>query len=636
MITCINKLPCRLEHKRAGRFPSVPAFAIDAVTRGHGHAAIMRLMALWLVTLVALTAVEAPLFRSPATLVADQGGTTLYVAESTALRVAVMDAVTGQVRREITMPDAPGGLCLSQDGRRLFVAGAVPEGRIHVVEVESGRITSSWAVGHTPLSPVLSPDGSRLYVCNQFDNEVAVLDCGSGTVIGRVPVVREPMAAVLTPNGRDLVVINRLPYAPATADLVAAQVTLIDTTTLKSRHITLPNGATSLEGVCLSPDGSQAYVTHLLARFQQPTTQLERGWMNTNALSIIDVNGAKLIATVLLDRPDRGAANPWGVACAADGSVICVAHAGTHEVSIIDRPALLGKIAAAASTDVLSYDLSFMTNIRRLIKLGGLGPRGLLLTRDRIFVAEYFSDSVGVVPLVGLPSAVAHTWPLGPVQPLTQVRRGELAFYDASRCFQQWQSCSSCHPGSRTDGLNWDLLNDGLGNPKNVRSMLLAHRTPPSMSLGVRENAEKSVRSGFRFIENTVIDEETATAVDVYLAALAPVRSPHLKQGTLSPQQEQGRNLFTTANCISCHKPPLYTNLKRYDLGTTRGMDEGHKVDVPTLIEVWRTAPYLHDGRALTLPDIFSPANNPEGIHGHVEGLTAEQLDALFAYVLTL
>jgi cytochrome c peroxidase len=125
-------------------------------------------------------------------------------------------------------------------------------------------------------------------------------------------------------------------------------------------------------------------------------------------------------------------------------------------------------------------------------------------------------------------------------------------------------------------------------------------------------------------------------AVDAYLTSLTPVASPHLKQGKLSPQQEQGRELFTTASCISCHKPPLYTNLKQYDLGTTSGMDKGRKVDVPTLIEVWRTAPYLHDGRALTLRDVFSPANNPEQTHGDVQDLTSEQLDALLAYISTL
>ena len=51
----------------------------------------------------------------------------------------------------------------------------------------------------------------------------------------------------------------------------------------------------------ISPDGKYVYATHILARYQMPTTQLERGWMNTNALSIIDVEARKLLNTVLLD-----------------------------------------------------------------------------------------------------------------------------------------------------------------------------------------------------------------------------------------------------------------------------------------------------------------------------------------------
>ena len=64
-----------------------------------------------------------------------------------------------------------------------------------------------------------------------------------------------------------------------------------------------------------------------------PTTQVERGWMNTNAMTIIDVTTMKVLNTVLLDDTELGAANPWGVACTADGKYICVAHSGTHELS---------------------------------------------------------------------------------------------------------------------------------------------------------------------------------------------------------------------------------------------------------------------------------------------------------------
>ena len=70
--------------------------------------------------------------------------------------------------------------------------------------------------------------------------------------------------------------------------------------------IRLPNGSSSVRGICISPDGKQVYVTHILSRYQMPTTQLDRGWMNTNTLSIIDVQTKKLLNTVLLDDVDLG------------------------------------------------------------------------------------------------------------------------------------------------------------------------------------------------------------------------------------------------------------------------------------------------------------------------------------------
>lgn len=55
------------------------------------------------------------------------------------------------------------------------------------------------------------------------------------------------------------------------------------------------------------------------------------------------------VNTILLDDVDLGAANPWGIACTADGKWLCVAHSGTHELSVIDRARLHEKLAASAA-----------------------------------------------------------------------------------------------------------------------------------------------------------------------------------------------------------------------------------------------------------------------------------------------
>ncbi len=141
------------------------------------------------------------------------------------------------------------------------------------------------------------------------------------------------------------------------------------------------------------------------------------------------------------------------------------------------------------------------------------------------------------------------------------------------------------------DALNWDLLNDGMGNPKQTKSMLWSHRTPPAMLSGVRETAETAVRAGIRFIQFAVRPEEDARAIDEYLKSLAPVPSPHLDHGRPSAVALRGARCFEEAGCAACHPPPLYTNLKAYDAGTGVGPDAGQPLDTPTLVELWRTAP---------------------------------------------
>jgi cytochrome c peroxidase len=226
------------------------------------------------------------------------------------------------------------------------------------------------------------------------------------------------------------------------------------------------------------------------------------------------------------------------------------------------------------------------------------------------------------------------TIPLDSPTTMTAERQGEIYFNDASLCFQQWQSCASCHSDDgRVDALNWDLLNDGIGNPKNVKSLLLSHVTPPVMSLGVRADAETAVRAGIRHIQFAVRPEEDAQAIDAYVKSLTPVPAPKLVNGDFSTAAKRGAKIYVTAGCAHCHPAPLYTNLESYDFGTGKDQDEGKKFDTPTLIEVWRTSPYWHDGRAATIEEAIelhyvNDKYKPE--------LTDEEMKDLVEYVESL
>jgi YVTN family beta-propeller protein len=592
------------------------------------------------------TAHAAP-YRSPEYVAASPDGKMLYVTEKTAKQIAVVDAATAKVTKEIALRAEPTGLALSAHGKALCVTAGLEDGRLYMVDTDRRKVTDSVDVGHSPCAPALSPDTKTAYVCNRFLNSVAVVDLDEGDVVAHIPVVREPVASVITPDGKLLFVANLLPAGRATNDVIAAVVSVIDTATRKVvANLSLPNGSTSVRGIACSPDGRYVYATHTLARYQLPTTQLERGWMNTSAISILDVATRALVNTVLLDDVDLGAANPWGVACTADGALIAVAHAGTREVSLIDRAALHAKLDKVAKGEKVSEvsqrvedvpnDLSFLVDLRRRVSLQGVGPRGVAAAGTNVYAAEYFSGTLAAIKTGATVAGDASAQvALGPEEKIDQTRRGELLFNDATMCFQHWQSCITCHPDVRTDGLNWDLLNDGIGNPKQTKSLLLSHLTPPAMISGIRESAEKAVRSGMKFIQFVVRPEEDALALDAYLKTVKPVASPYIADWSNARAARRGEKVFRTASCASCHSGPYHTDMQEHDVGVADGNEKGKSFDTPTLVEIWRTAPYLYDGRADTIKDVITTCNT-NNTHGVTTTLSAKELADLEMYILSL
>lgn len=598
----------------------------------------------------------APLSLSPAVLLADRAGQSLYVACTGASCVLVVSQSSGKVMRAIPMPARPSGLAISPDGARLYVTCAAPESIVCAVDPASGAILQSFPAGHTATAPVLAADGRTLFLCHRFQDEVGYLDLGTGRIDRRVRVAREPVAAAVTPDGRHLLVACHLHSGRADSAQAAAVVSAIDIASARvMKEFRLPGGSGALADIGISPDGRCAAVTHLLARFHLPTTQVHQGWMNSNALTLIDLSALEIINTVLLDSVDRGSANPWGIAWTGDGETLVAAHAGTHEVSLIDFPGLLKKLwprpadgpasdaadaAAAGSKESVPNDLAFLAGLRRRVPLptGDLGPRGVAAAGRRIWTANYFSDTLTCIDL-SAPGQPARSIALGPKAKWGPIRRGEFFFHSASICFQGWQSCASCHPGDgRADALNWDLLNDGLGNPKNSRSLLLTHRMQPSMSMGVRPTAEAAVRAGIQHILFTAQPEAVAESIDEYLKSLEPVPSPRLIQGRLSPAAERGRRLFEDARvgCAECHRGERFADGKPHDVGTRAELDPpGDRFFTPTLLEVWRTAPYLHDGSAPTMIDVLK-SRNAGDFHGRTLHLTPDRIDDLAEYVLSL
>ena len=562
-----------------------------------------------------------PLFPTDITL-NDKGE--ILITEKGRNRISIFSPDGKTLLRTIPVDESPTGILLDAD--KAYVTTSAATGHLQIISLETGKQETAIATGSGACYPIFGPDKKHIYVCNQFQNTVSEVDPASHQVIRSVKVLREPKSALFSKDGEYLFVTNFLPAQRADVDYVAACVSVIRMSDFtKVKDIQLANGSNALRGICMTPDGKYIYVSHNLGRFAVPTSQLQQGWMNTSAFSIIDVSRQEFIGAVVVDEPERGAAGIWSIAC--NDETLFITHSGTHEISVIDHKAMLDKFLNYPNKSMLDYDLRFLYGLRKRIPLEGNGPRKMIMENGKLYIPTYFADILNIVDAQTCEIATAN---LNPDREESAENKGERYFNDASHCFQNWQSCNGCHPGdARTDGMNWDLMNDGVGSSKNCKSLLFSHPTPPSMISGIRETAEWAVRAGFKFIQFFDITEEDAVCVDAYLKSLRPVPSPYLVDGELSDLAKEGRKIFEKLNCTECHSGPYYTDLKMHRIGEDIEFEKGW--DTPTLREVWRTAPYLFDGRAATMEEVFEIHK-----HGIDKKVSKKEIKALTEYVNSL
>ena len=124
---------------------------------------------------------------------------------------------------------------------------------------------------------------------------------------------------------------------------------------------------------------------------------------------------------------------------------------------------MLDKFQRCEDKSRLDYDLTFLYGLRKRIPLQGNGPRNFLVSNNKLIIPTYFADILNIVDVNTL-SVTAVTMNVGRTETKEQKERN--ISMTRGIVIKGWQSCNGCHPGDgRTDGMNWDLMNDGVGNP---------------------------------------------------------------------------------------------------------------------------------------------------------------------------
>jgi YVTN family beta-propeller protein len=578
-----------------------------------------------------------PLYKNPLGLAVDQDGKHAYVALQGAGTVAVVDLRGGKVLREIPVGKGPFDLTLG--GRSLFVACEGDDALVRV-DLDKLAVSGRWATGQAPRGVAVLPEAERAFVICHDEQSLNAVDLKTDRVTSiALPGWPERLVLHRGKSGSQRLLALSTKPGEALVSLVDSRppLRLLDTSRLAG--VTNARGLASMQGVSL------VLVTHQKPRTRVPATQLAQGWVFTNAVSSFSYLWPDTVRDSdnrarLLDDPLRGYADPDGVVLTPDRRHTFVACAGADTVLALRTGRFIsanyGNYGAAApdgqghGRDDLALTRQYV--VARLATQAN--PRRLALSGDgrTLVVSNHLADSLTVID-AGSFRVLRHVALGGPAP--DAARRGAVLFHSGRMTFQGQFSCASCHPGGGSDGLNWDLPRDGVGNFLNTRSLLGVRDTAPYGWHGSSPTLADRVSGTLRTLQR---HEPQGTEVDdlvAYLKTLDPPRPLPRRQADAAAIA-RGQALFEgKGRCASCHRGDALHDVTPHDVGTRVTGDNHDRFDTPSLRGVARTAPYLHHGQAQTLEEVFT-RYNPQGRHGAAHLLSREELADLVAYLKSL
>jgi len=584
---------------------------------------------------------------APWALAADAHGRTLFVATPGTREVVRIDVTSATRAGAWNVGHVVRGLDLAPDGGRL-AASFTDVGEVGLLDPATGQVLARVGVGRSPAGVAFDTSGKRLYVANMASQDVSVIDVEAGRELRRVPAGREPFVVRMSPVGRTIGVVSRRAELTRPEALPYSVVTLIDAVRGELQRVVRLESCHMAEGGAFTADGAYLLVPAILARNRLPILQVARGWVMSAVLAVIPV-GSGEVKLLPLTEPGEGFPDPSGIALTDDGRTAYVASGGRDRVAVVDVPALLAaaREADAGQVERLSWTRRY---VRQVIDVGA-NPREVLVVgadrAPRLAVSERLADSVALVDLEA--RALARV-PLVAEAPDDLVQQGARNFHSARFAFQHAFSCRSCHPDGHTDGLTYDFDIDGVG--KNIvlnRSLQGVAGTAPFKWSGLNPTLQRQCGPRFAMVL-TRADPMSESELDQLVAYLHSLRPPPpdpnagMLGGVRTGAVERGKRLFErsarkdgtsiqpSGRCITCHPPPLFTTRLPADVGTKAPGDKSGLFDIPHLTGVGSKAPYLHDGRALTLEEIWT-APGVGDKHGVVTDLDKADLNDLIEYM---
>lgn len=505
-------------------------------------------------------------------------------------KVVICDGRSGKILHQIDVFDEPYGIVSSSDGKFLFVTLEYP-GRVVRIDTTRWVVDAEWQVGQMLRGIAMTADQQHLFVTEYLTAKLIQLDANSGKVINEFP--------------------------GASTDNIARQVAL---------HPTLP----------------KAFIPHVRSK-------VSAAHGNGSIFPYVGVatyegesKGRRMRVPMDTFRGTRVVANPWEVALSPDGQIAYMLFGATNDLFV---------------ANVLGDDYQELSYLQTM-RLGN-NPRAVAVTPNGKSLLVYNALDYELVAYGTRDLKVKHRSSVTD-SPLTGDHLlGKKLFYTAAQPMsgRQWIACSSCHIDGDADGRTWQNP-EGLRQTQPLKGLAWTHPIHWSADRDEVQDFEHTIRGqlmqGRGLLKGRLPDamqqpisgrSKLLDALAVYTNSHRFSLSPHAKTG-LSESAQRGQTIFhsSATQCAKCHSGAYYSDsqpgnqIVRHDVGTGKNDPSelmGTEYDTPTLLGVYRSAPYLHDGTAATLRDVLT-TQNPGDVHGKTSQLQPSQIDDLVNFLKAL
>ncbi len=586
--------------------------------------------------------------------------------------VAIVDTATATRTALIPVGENPRSLALAPDGR-VWVVNK-DSATISVINTASRTVVNTLSLDRASRPHGIVFNSHSAYVTLEAVNELLQLDASNGAEKNRINAGLRPRHVSINADGNTVYVSNyitdKIPGEhganPDVGNTGASIVEFSATPTAlnEERVITLahsdkvpsenegPGLPNYLGPMVIAPNGLTAWVPSKQDNILSGSLRGKEGMTFDQTVraitSKVDLNNGTEVLAGRVDHDNASVASHG--AFGPNGLMLFVSLEGNRQIALID---------ALTNLEYARFDTGF-------------APQSLLLSNSgtTLFVHNFLDRSLGVFDVTEATlrgkSDVDEIATVSLVNSETlsaEVLKGKKLFYDSRDdrlAGLDYMSCAACHNDGEHDGRSWDFtgLGEGIRNTTSLRGMGKntgrLHWTANFDEVQDFEIQLRNFNGGEGLMDD--VDYLTGTtanpfgspkaglstdldALAAYVASLetalpSPLRADN---GELTPDAAQGRTTFANSGCASCHSGDTFTDSDSQQLHKvgTIDSDSGNRngttldgFDTPSLLGVWSSAPYLHDGSAATLEDAIAAHANTT-----LNGASLSQVAAFVAQI---